>query len=250
MSQFHKHSEKFIERWANQAKKGFVVSLPGEEHTKYADGETVLSDDLKVTQIPNKTIELKLFSQLATFPSLERIVDIETRLPNFLDKTTYLQEEAKQNQYLEKLISMLDAKEIDTVDFIAAIAQFVKKEELVTILSDLAERKRIADAQNLEIIELKKQLENCVIEELNFEAVPKRLQDPNDNTYGAYYADFSVPATLKVHCVRVYGNGPKLKHSAYTYTESGGVCTITFKGDAANYITALDIEVSFKKKMI
>jgi hypothetical protein len=258
MSGIHKHSEKNIQKWhvwspsgkgIEVPDTGFLVSIPGQGFTQYAKGETVLGAELTLGENADKTIDLKLFSRVAKIASLSRIQGIEQQLPEFLSQTVFRTEMDKQNAFFREMLEKLDVKDLDVEDFLKAVAKLVTKTEFTILLSDFNILKQVVSEQKTKIIQLETDLSNVIWHLESFDSLePKRLFDPMSGTYGGYFVDFPVPAGLKVFTVDVYQDTLKLRaKGAYTFAESGGVCTVSFQNGLLDYTELIDLECSFKK---
>lgn len=240
-----KHNPKFIEKWIEENKTGFVVSLPGAPVTQFADGETVLGRDVTIeTDAVLKVVTAKAFSKTAQLPSLARIQDIESRLDGFLRTDVYRQTEDLQNQRLEQLLQNVDLKDLDITVFQETLLQLATKQEIASLQQLIAAEKQINETQQRLISELNEALKLAVIEEVNFSGNPTRIFDPNNQTYGPYRCLLNIPVDRTISCVRVYQDGLKMNPAMYQYTDFA----VVFANEVVTDNTILDLEVTLKKK--
>jgi hypothetical protein len=237
MTDFRKHEVLFIEKWGKN-RKGFVASLPDAKHTVFADGETLLGEDVAVSNDPiAKTVQMKTFSKSETVASLARVEAIEARLKEFLTSKAYAEAEVAQNQNILKLIQTLDLKELDIADFLNAIASLATQEQIINLTDRLDASEKTIQEQNALIAALNAELLDRVAVENN-----QVLQLGHDND--TYFTTILTPPNHKIESVRIFAGGMKMPHTAYRVAGDNIIFNVDMN---ILRVTEVDAELSFKK---
>jgi hypothetical protein len=244
----NQHHVRNILPWVLQAKLGFAVSVKGQEKTAFVDAEAALSEDINFVENADDTVDIKLLKPVLKVPSMKRFTKLEDAQVNYLTKALYLESEAKQDVITKQLLEVLDSKDLDEEKFLVALLKLATKAETLILTNDLAEANKQIATLKEQTIAMREVLALAVIAVINFKSKPVRRLDPMDGSLGGYFTEFAVPAGLEVHCVVINDNGLLVPFDAYTYVESGGICTISFEDDVLNDVSNLHKTISFRKK--